>query len=327
MGVIKRWVAPVPDGQLVGPRSAGSSRVANRIPDRWIDEPMDLRGGQPRPARAGSLGYAAGFLAGLSLLLALPAQAARYDAICGRQRCRIEITDQGVKGPAGVIPADRIVQWNAVGWKNHSALVSSLGATGGALTGTAVGAVATCWTLIACPFGILAGAVVGGVAGSRAGKSADYRFSVEGYDVSGQPVTHSFRFINAQPVPGLVDNLTKVSGLEMAVRRDVAIAAPPPRRSLPPSRPVPPRRPSGASRFSPPPPARTSTQPSPATRPDSRPDALPPPLLLPREPAAVQIPERGVDALPPGPGGESEMSEMPILYDAIDPYQGTPLFP
>ncbi|MGL6135603.1 MAG: hypothetical protein ACRC1L_15675 [Prochlorococcaceae cyanobacterium] len=132
---------------------------------------------------------------GLSLVLAMPAQAARYEAICGDNRCKIEITDRGFQGPAGLIPANRIVQWNAVGWKNHNALVSSLGATGGAVTGTVVGAVATCWTLIACPFGILAGAVVGGVAGSRAGKSADYQFSVEGYDAGGQKLTENFRFI------------------------------------------------------------------------------------------------------------------------------------
>lgn len=248
---------------------------------------MDPRLSQPRSVPTRSPGCAVSAVVGLSLLLALPAQAARYDAICGQQRCRIEITDRGVQGPGGLIPADRIVQWNALGWKNHSALVSSLGATGGALTGTALGAVATCWTLIACPFGILAGAVLGGVAGSRAGKTADYRFSVEGFDASGRAVTESFRFINAQPVPELVKNLTKVSGLEMAERREVAIAAPQPRLPVPRPQPLPPRRPSGTSRLSPPPPA----------------------------------------AAPLDPGGGSVQGEMPILYDAIDPYQGTPLFP
>ncbi|MGB5134667.1 MAG: hypothetical protein WBN89_05775 [Prochlorococcaceae cyanobacterium] len=239
---------------------------------------------------------------GLSLLLPMPAEAARYEAICGSKRCRIEVTDQGVKGPSGFIPADRIAQWNAVGWDNHNALVASLGATGGALTGTVVGALATCWTLIACPFGILGGAVVGGVAGSRAGKTADYQFSVVGYDQRGNPLTETFRFINANPVRGLVENLTRVSGLEMGVRREVAIAPPSP--SVP--------RPA-LQRSNPPRPAplvgpyRPQPQPTPAQ------EAAPqwtPPL------AQEERPE-------PGP----LQSEMPVLDDAIDPYQGTPVFP
>ncbi|MCU0527912.1 MAG: hypothetical protein MUD04_00160 [Cyanobium sp. Prado107] len=238
---------------------------------------------------------------GLSLLLPMPAEAARYEAICGSKRCRIEVTDQGVKGPAGFIPADRIAQWNAVGWDNHNALVSSLGATGGALTGTVVGALATCWTLIACPFGILGGAVVGGVAGSRAGKTADYQFSVAGYDQHGNPLTETFRFIHVSPVRSLVENLTRVSGLEMGVRREVAIAPPSPRVPRP-----------ALQRSTPPLPAPSVPYP-PTPQPAPAQQAAPPWT----PPLAEQ------DRPEPGP----LQSEMPVLYDAIDPYQGTPLFP
>ncbi|MEO1003610.1 MAG: hypothetical protein AAFX65_10935 [Cyanobacteria bacterium J06638_7] len=247
---------------------------------------------------------------GLSLLLAMPAKAARYEAICGEERCTIEVSDRGVEGPAGLIPPERIVQWNAVGWKNHNALVASLGATGGAVTGTMVGALATCWTLIACPIGILAGAVVGGVAGSRAGKTADYQFSVEGYDVSGRKLTENFRFINARPVPGLVDKLTQVSGLEMGVQRDVAIAAPKPTTAGPS-----PRRPVRGGSALPPPPPRAGQPQLPAP---GGPAAAPPPSALPA-PAPAPVALEPALPLPQG--------EMPILYDAIDPYQGTPLFP
>lgn len=244
---------------------------------------------------------------GLSLLLAMPAEAARYEAICGNKRCRIEVTEKGVKGPSGFIPADRIAQWNAVGWDNHNALVASLGATGGAVTGTVVGALATCWTLIACPIGILGGAVVGGVAGSRAGRSADYQFSVVGYDRSGSALTETFRFINASPVRGLVENLTRVSGLEMGVRREVAIAPPPATIRRPALEPSTPRRPAPARRPKPSMPMAPSAQPVPA--PQASPVWTPP---LARQEHSV---------LEPSP------SELPVLGDAIDPYQGTPLFP
>lgn len=257
-----------------------------------------------------------GALTGLSLMLAMPAQAARYQAICGDKRCRIEITERGFLGPAGLIPPERIVQWNAVGWKNHNALVSSLGATGGAVTGTVVGAVASCWTLIACPIGILAGAVVGGVAGSRAGKSADYQFSVEGYDSSGRKLTENFRFINAKPVPGLVETLTRISGLDMGVERDVAIAAPkslgaaparPARGRLVAPAPRQPLRPAPAPSLVP--------APAPSPMPESNWSGPQPPADRPDAPLANES------------SGEAPGLEMPILYDAIDPYQGTPLFP
>lgn len=268
-----------------------------------------------RPSSPAWLGPSWGALVGLSLVLAMPAQAARYEAICGDNRCKIEITDRGFQGPAGLIPANRIVQWNAVGWKNHNALVSSLGATGGAVTGTVVGAVATCWTLIACPFGILAGAVVGGVAGSRAGKSADYQFSVEGYDAGGQKLTENFRFINAKPVPGLVETLTRISGLEMGVQREVAIAEP---------RPTAPR--STAPRPTRPAPVRS---PAPSARQPQAPAPAPSPMLM----APPLWDEPGLQAEPADaplasePAGEGPQGGMPILYDAIDPYQGTLLFP
>jgi hypothetical protein len=271
------------------------------------------------PSPASWLSPCLGALTGLSLMLAMPAQAARYEAICGDKRCRIEITERGFQGPAGLIPPERIVQWNAVGWKNHNALVSSLGATGGAVTGTVVGALASCWTLIACPIGILAGAVVGGVAGSRAGKSADYQFSVEGYDSGGRKLTENFRFINAEPVPGLVETLTRISGLEMGVERDVAIAAPKsPGPGL--ARPALPDR---GRPVAPSPQRLLRPVPTPSLAPAPAPSPLPVPNWSRPQPPA----DRPDAPLANEPAGEAPRLEMPILYDAIDPYQGTPLFP
>jgi hypothetical protein len=275
------------------------------------------------PAIAASLGPGASTVAALSLLLAMPAEAARFEALCGKQRCRIEITERGFQGPAGFIPADRIVQWNAVGWDNHNALVSSLGATGGALTGTVLGALASCWTLIACPIGILGGAVMGGVAGSRAGRSADYQFSVAGFDAEGNKLTENFRFINPRPVQGMVAKLTRVSGLEMGVRREVAIAAPEPVRPAPRLRSPAPRGPAGVAV-----PGTPSSVPRQAPDPDpaSSPLAVPPaasdnPLSPgPEVPVAQEPRSESLDR-------ESLETEMPLLLDAIDPYQGTPLLP
>ncbi len=255
---------------------------------RWVSHPLPLMRLPPFLLRSPALVVAA-----IVVLAESTAVAAQFDAICGKDRCRIQLTEQGFKGPTGFIPAERIVQWNAVGWDDHNALVASLGATGGALTGTVVGAAASCWTLIACPIGILAGAVVGGVAGSRAGKSADYRFSVEGYDPQGRKLVESFRFVNKKPVPSLVEKLTRISGLKMGKERNLALASPEPRVERGP------RRSSGA-------PASPASQP----------------------PAASLNEQRGIDTPSRDVPGSLELdAPPPLLGQAIDPYQGTPIEP
>jgi hypothetical protein len=245
------------------------------------------------------------------LLADATVMAAQFDALCGRNRCRITVTDQGFEGPAGFIPAARIAQWNALGWDSHNALIASLGATGGAVTGSVVGAAASCWTLIACPVGILAGAVVGGVAGSRAGRSADYRFSVEGFDSGGRRLVETFRFINRKPVPQLVERLTRISGLTMGKVRSVVIAGPPPVSPQP----IAPTQPQLQLQEQPQPPASTLNTPQVSDQAETRGTTIAPSLAV---PAAVAL---------PGPRQDGETLEAPTPTGSIDPYQGTPVDP
>jgi hypothetical protein len=111
--------------------------------------------------------------------------AATYDALCNGVECKINIDGKGVSGPGGFIPAHRIALWFTGGGEEHNAAASAAGATGGALGGALIGAVATCWTIILCPIGKIGGGVAGGMGGSRAGKSADFYFTVLGYNQEG----------------------------------------------------------------------------------------------------------------------------------------------
>jgi hypothetical protein len=57
------------------------------------------------------------------------------------------------------------------------------------------------------------GLIGGGLAGSKAGKTADLLFNVVGYDQSGKKTTLSFRFINPKPANKLKTELPMFTGL------------------------------------------------------------------------------------------------------------------
>ena len=151
----------------------------------------------------------------------LAASAAVYDALCGGVDCKIVLDGKGMSGPAGFIPAHRIAQWYTGGGEEHNKAASVAGATGGAAAGMVAGAAATCWTIILCPVGLIGGAVAGGMGGSRAGKSADFFFTVIGYTQNGKKVTQSFNFLNKKPAARVMQELPAVAGLGMGEMRSI----------------------------------------------------------------------------------------------------------
>ena len=150
------------------------------------------------------------------------AYAETYDALCAGVECKIVIDGKGIAGPVGFIPAHRIAQWYTGGGEEHNQAASVAGATGGALGGAIVGGLATCWTIVLCPFGLIGGGVAGGMGGSKAGKSADFYFTVIGYNQNGDKVTQNFNFLNKKPAGRIMQELPAVSGLGMGEMRSVA---------------------------------------------------------------------------------------------------------
>jgi len=152
---------------------------------------------------------------------ALPAFAGEYDAICAGVRCRLILDGKGFAGPAGFIPTHRIAQWYNGGGEERNVAASAVGATGGAVGGVVLGAIATCWSIILCPIGLIGGGIAGGMGGSRVGKSADFYFTVIGYNQSGTKVTQSFNFLNKKPAARMMQELPAISGLGMGELRSV----------------------------------------------------------------------------------------------------------
>jgi len=151
----------------------------------------------------------------------LPAHAAEYDAVCGGVRCRLILDGRGFAGPSGFIPTHRIAQWYTGGGEERNVAASAVGATGGAVGGVVLGAIATCWSIILCPIGLIGGGIAGGMGGSKVGKSADFYFTVIGYNQSGNKITQSFNFLNKKPAARMIQELPAISGLGMGELRSV----------------------------------------------------------------------------------------------------------
>ena len=152
----------------------------------------------------------------------VPVLASEYDALCNGTECKIVLDGKGFSGPGGFIPAHRIAQWYTGGGEERNGAVAAVGATGGALGGALVGGVATCWTIILCPIGLIAGGIAGGMGGAQAGKSADFYYTVIGYNQVGNKVLQSFNFVNKKPANKMAQELPVISGLGMGEMRNVA---------------------------------------------------------------------------------------------------------
>jgi hypothetical protein len=167
--------------------------------------------------RATSASLVSAFL----LVSAGPAIAGTYEALCAGVECKIILDAKGFSGPSGFMPAHRIAQWYTGGGEEHNTAASAAGATGGAIGGALVGGLATCWTIILCPIGLIGGGVAGGMGGSRAGRSADFYFTVIGYNQEGNKITQSFNFINKKPAGRMIQELPVISGLGMGEMRTI----------------------------------------------------------------------------------------------------------
>lgn len=161
-------------------------------------------------------------IVGLSAIAYQPlALAGSYDALCGGVDCKITLDARGVSGPNGFIPSGSIAQWYTGGGEDHNMAASAVGATAGAVGGATVGAIATCWTIILCPVGLIGGAVAGGMGGSSAGKSADFYFTIIGYNKKGKKIVQPFNFINKKPVGRLMQEIPALTGLAMGEIRSL----------------------------------------------------------------------------------------------------------
>jgi hypothetical protein len=156
-----------------------------------------------------------------ALFIQSPSVAGTYDALCAGVECKISLDGKGVSGPAGFIPAHRIAQWYTGGGEENNTAAQVAGTTGGVMAGAVAGALAGCWLIVTCPIGIIGGAVAGGMGGSKAGKSADFYFTVIGYNQNGDKVTQSFNFLNKKPAGRMMQELPAVSGLGMGEMRSV----------------------------------------------------------------------------------------------------------
>ena len=147
--------------------------------------------------------------------------AGNYDALCSGLKCKIVLDGKGITGPSGFMPSYKIAQWYTGGGAEHNKGAAAVGAGGGAVGGAVLGGLATCWTIVLCGPGIIAGGAAGGVGGAQLGKSADFYFTVVGYDQRGQKTIQTFNFINKKPVGKIMQELPVVTGLAMGELRSV----------------------------------------------------------------------------------------------------------
>jgi hypothetical protein len=150
-----------------------------------------------------------------ALLMASPASASTYEALCADTPCTISLDANGISSPSGFIPTARIAQWFTGGQEGYNIGSGTAGALGAATAGAIGGA------LLLGPIGLLGGLVGGGLAGSKAGKTADLFFNVIGYDQSGKKTTVSFRFVNPKPANKLKMELPMFTGLAMGQTRSI----------------------------------------------------------------------------------------------------------
>ena len=151
----------------------------------------------------------------LAVLVAGPASASSYEALCPNDPCTISIDANGISSPTGFIPTARIAQWFTGGEEGYNAGSGTAGALGGATAGAIGGG------LLLGPIGLIGGLIGGGLAGSKTGKTADLFFNVVGYDQSGKKTTISFRFVNPKPANKLKTELPMFTGLAMGQTRSL----------------------------------------------------------------------------------------------------------
>ena len=150
-----------------------------------------------------------------------PGVAGTYKALCDESDCKIILNAKGFSGPSGFMPAHRIVQWYQGGGAEIDTSKAAAGAGAGAIGGAVAGGLATCWTVVACVPGIIAGGSAGEVSGSTLGKSADLFFTVLGYNEKGEKILQTFNFKNERPASKIIHELKIVTGLKSGEQRSI----------------------------------------------------------------------------------------------------------
>ncbi len=162
------------------------------------------------------------FFANLLLTTSLsiaPAISSTYEALCNKNNCSIKVSRDGISTPNTFIPSTRIVQWFKEDRSYTNQSKSVIGAGGGSIGGAIVGGIATCWTVIACAPGIIAGGATGGIEGGKLGGQENYFFTIVGYNNKGDKEIISFRFKNHRPAAKLSQELLIVSGMDQGELR------------------------------------------------------------------------------------------------------------
>ena len=144
-----------------------------------------------------------------------------YKALCNEVSCSITLDAKGITTPDGFMPAHRIVQWFKGGGPEINSSNAAAGAGAGGIGGAVIGGMATCWTVVLCGPGIIAGGASGGISGAGLGKSSDFYFTIVGYNEKGEKMIQSFNFINERPVAKMMQELPIVSGLRMGTLRTI----------------------------------------------------------------------------------------------------------
>jgi hypothetical protein len=148
-------------------------------------------------------------------------QAADYQALCGDQDCTIRISPERIQTPSGEIPAHRVITWIRGGSQSFDRGNAGSGTAIGVAGGATAGAIATCWTIILCPLGIIGGGAAGGMAGHKLGYSTDYQFVIIGYDLNGKKIVQEFYFQNMKSVNRMIWELPAITGLGMGEIRSI----------------------------------------------------------------------------------------------------------
>jgi len=148
-------------------------------------------------------------------------QAADYQALCGETDCSIRISPENIQTPSGEIPAHRVITWIRGGSQNFDSGNAGSGTAIGIAGGATAGAIATCWTIILCPLGIIGGGAAGGLTGHKLGYSTEYQFVIVGYDKNGKKIIQEFHFQNMKPVNRMIWELPAITGLGMGERRSI----------------------------------------------------------------------------------------------------------
>lgn len=154
-----------------------------------------------------------------SLLVNPSAMASSFEALCGDTPCRIRLDANGLEGPTGFVPANRIAQWFCAGEQKGNGLMTLITSNAGSILKGSVGTVAPGY--ISAPVGLFGKLVQRIFPRIRTGQSLDLTFNVVGYDMAGKKIVHMFRFLNPKPAKEMQFLLPLVSGLAMGQTRSL----------------------------------------------------------------------------------------------------------